>query len=219
MRSRSATIVAFGLAIGGCRASAPAGAPPSPTPPPIVLAPGSGVLGPGQRVPEARIVITAADIEFMSGMIPHHAQAVLIARGAAAHGARADVRVLCERIVIAQRDEIRMMQGWLRDHGLPVPDSTATRHRMTMNGMTHDMLMPGMLTDEQIATLDKARGPEWDRLFLTAMIAHHEGAIAMVRTLLASPGAAQDPVVSVFATEVEVDQSTEIHFMKKMLGG
>ena len=77
-----------------------------------------------------------------------------------------------------------MMQTWLRDRGQPVPEATATRMRMTMNGMEHDMLMPGMLTDEQMAELDKARGAEFDRLFLTAMIKHHQGAITMVDELI-----------------------------------
>ena len=89
-----------------------------------------------------------ADVEFMSGMIPHHAQAVVMAGWAPSHGARSDVAVLCERIVVGQRDEILTMQTWLGDRGLPVPDATSTRHKMTMNGMTHEMLMPGMLTDE-----------------------------------------------------------------------
>ena len=82
------------------------------------------------------------------------------------HGARKDVAILCERIVVGQRDEIAMMQTWLRDRGQTVPDATSTRHKMKMNGMEHEMLMPGMLTDEEMAALDRARGPEFDRLFL-----------------------------------------------------
>jgi uncharacterized protein (DUF305 family) len=161
----------------------------------------------------------AADVHFMSGMIPHHAQAVLIAGWAASHGARSDVRILCERIVVGQRDEIALMQMWLSDRGLPVPDAKATHHRMVMNGMEHDMLMPGMLTDEELAALDKARGPEWDRLFLTAMIKHHEGAIAMVDELFASYGAAQGETVFKFASDVYADQTIEIDRMYKMLAG
>src|SRR4249919_610367 len=98
----------------------------------------------------------SADVHFMSGMIPHHAQAVLIAGWAASHGARQDVRILCERIVVGQRDEIATMRNWLRDRGRPVPDANATKHKMVMNGMEMDMLMPGMLTDDQLAALDKA---------------------------------------------------------------
>ena len=89
-----------------------------------------------------------ADVEFMSGMIPHHAQAVIMAGWAPTHGARKDVAILCERIVVGQRDEIATMQQWLRDRGQAVPDATSTRHKMKMNGMEHEMLMPGMMTDE-----------------------------------------------------------------------
>jgi uncharacterized protein (DUF305 family) len=161
--------------------------------------------------------ITQADVDFMSGMIPHHAQAVLMAGWAASHGARSDVRILSERIVVAQRDEIELMQTWLRDHGKPAPDATSTRMRMTMDGMTHDMLMPGMLTDEEMAALDRARGPEFDRLFLEGMIRHHQGAIDMVDTLFNAYGAAQDETVFRFASDVYADQTTEIDRMQQML--
>jgi uncharacterized protein (DUF305 family) len=160
---------------------------------------------------------TDADVDFMAGMIPHHAQAVVMAGWAPSHGARADVAVLCERIVVAQRDEIAMMQTWLRDRGQFVPDATSTRHRMKMNGVEHDMLMPGMLTDEEMAALDRARGPEFDRLFLVGMIKHHQGAIDMVDVLFKAYGAAQDETVFRFASDVYADQSTEIDRMNKML--
>ena len=159
-----------------------------------------------------------ADIEFMSGMIPHHAQAVIMAGWAPTHGARKDVAILCERIVVGQRDEIATMQQWLRDRGQPVPDATATKHKMKMNGMEHEMLMPGMMTDEQMAALDKARGPEFDRLFLEGMIRHHQGAIDMVEALFKAYGAAQDETIYKFASDVYADQSTEIARMQKMLG-
>src|SRR5258708_33128760 len=113
-----------------------------------------------------RLPYTDADVDFMSGMIPHHAQAVIMAGWAPTHAARPDVAILCERIVVGQRDEIAMMQGWLRDRGLEVPDATSTRHKMKMGDMVHEILMPGMLSDEEMAALDKARGPEFDRLFL-----------------------------------------------------
>ena len=153
----------------------------------------------------------------MSGMIPHHAQAIVMARWAPTHGARQDVAVLCERIVVGQGDEIATMQTWLRDRGLPVPDATSMRHKMKMNGVEHDMLMPGMLTDEEMAALDRARGPEFDRLFLNGMIKHHQGAIDMVDKLFDSYGAAQDETVFKFASDVYADQSTEIARMHKML--
>ena len=158
-----------------------------------------------------------ADVDFMSGMIPHHAQAVLIAGWAASHGARSDVRILCERQVVAQRDEIEFMRNWLRDRGEVVPAANATHHRMKMNGVEHDMLMPGMLSPDDLARLDKASGAEWDRLFLNAMIRHHEGAIKMVDDLFASFGALQDDDVYKFASDIYADQSTEIERMQKML--
>jgi uncharacterized protein (DUF305 family) len=164
-----------------------------------------------------RLPYTDADVEFMSGMIPHHAQAVIMGGWAPSHGARKDVAILCERIVVAQRDEIALMQTWLRDRGQAVPDATSTRHKMKMNGMEHDMLMPGMLTDEEMAELDRARGPEFDRLFLIGMIKHHQGAIDMVDTLFKAYGAAQDETVFKFANDVQADQSVEIDRMHKML--
>ncbi|HMD37095.1 MAG TPA: DUF305 domain-containing protein [Vicinamibacterales bacterium] len=159
-----------------------------------------------------------ADVDFMSGMIPHHAQAVIMAGWAPTHGARSDVAILCERIVVGQRDEIAMMQGWLRDRGLEVPDAASTRHKMKMNGMVHEMLMPGMLSDEEMVALDKSRGPEFDRLFLEGMIRHHQGAIDMVDVLFKSYGAAQDETVFKFANDVYADQGIEIAKMHDMLG-
>jgi uncharacterized protein (DUF305 family) len=159
-----------------------------------------------------------ADVDFMSGMIPHHAQAVIMAGWCDSHGARQDVATLCGRIVVGQRDEIKLMQQWLADRGLPVPDGKSTRMHMKMpNGMEHDMLMPGMLTDEEMAALDKARGPEFDRLFLQGMIRHHQGAIDMVTDLFKAYGAAQDEVVFKFANDVQADQAVEINVMKDML--
>src|SRR5262249_58850954 len=117
------------------------------------------------------------------GTISHHGQAVIMGGWARTHGARQDVSILDERMVVAQRDEIAMMQTWLSDRGQEVPDAASTRHKMTMNGTTHEMLMPGMLTDEEMAELDRARGPEFDRLFLIGMIKHHQGAIDMVDKL------------------------------------
>jgi uncharacterized protein (DUF305 family) len=164
-----------------------------------------------------RLPYADADVDFMSGMIPHHAQAVIMAGWAPTHGARKDVAILCERILVGQRDEIAMMQTWLADRGQAVPDATSTRHRMKMNGMEHDMLMPGMMTDEEMAALDRARGPEFDRLFLIGMIKHHQGAIDMVEVLFKSFGAAQDETVYKFASDVYADQSIEIDRMHEML--
>lgn len=174
---------------------------------------------PKPRPDLVRAPYSQADVDFMTGMIPHHAQAVLFAGWAASHGARPDVRTLCERMVVAQRDEIELMRNWLRDRGQFVPDANATHHRMKMNGVEHDMLMPGMLTPEQLAQLDKARGPEWDRLFLTFMIGHHEGALKMVDDLFESYGALQDDDLYKFASDMYADQGIEIERMQKMLSG
>jgi uncharacterized protein (DUF305 family) len=158
-----------------------------------------------------------ADVEFMSGMIPHHAQAVLIAGWAASHGARPDLRTMCERIVVSQRDEIETMRNWLRDRGEPVPAADATRHRMKMNGTEHDMLMPGMLSADDLAQLDKAKNAEWDALFLKAMIRHHEGALEMVDDLFETRGALQDEELFKFVSDLYADQTAEIERMQKML--
>ena len=158
---------------------------------------------------------TAADVHFVSGMIGHHAQAIQMAGWAPSHGASPAVRVLCERIVVAQNDEIAFAQRWLREHNQPVPPADPRGH--VMPGMDHPMLMPGMLTPDQMAQLDAARGPQFDRLFLTFMIQHHRGAITMVAQLLAAPGAAQDGPIFRFAADVNVDQTTEIDRMSRML--
>ena len=160
---------------------------------------------------------TAADVHFMTGMIHHHAQAVLIARWAPTHGASGELQRLAERIVVGQNDEIELMRTWLADKGEPVPAATPGPMRMRMGEMEHDMLMPGMLTETQLAQLDAARSAEYDKLFLTFMIQHHEGALTMVNDLFASPGAGQDETVFRFASDVFADQTTEIARMQTML--
>jgi uncharacterized protein (DUF305 family) len=182
-----------------------------------VAAQQSGPAEPKPRPDLVRQPYSQADVDFMAGMIPHHAQAVIMAGWATSHGARPDVRVLCERIAVGQRDEIEFMRNWLRDRGQIVPAANATHHKMKMNGVEHDLLMPGMLSPEEMAALDKARGSEWDRLFLIGMIKHHEGAITMVDDLFASYGALQDDDVYKFASDIYADQSTEIERMQKML--
>jgi uncharacterized protein (DUF305 family) len=169
------------------------------------------------RTDSARYPYTAADVHFMSGMIGHHAQAIVMARWAPTHGASASVRTLCDRIINAQQDEIATMQTWLRDRRQPVPEAVPGPMKMQMGGMEHEMLMPGMLTDEQMKQLDQARGPEFDRLFLTFMIQHHNGAVQMVKELFGTNGAAQDELVFKFASDVNVDQTTEIARMQRML--
>jgi len=160
---------------------------------------------------------TAADIHFMGGMIAHHAQALLMAGWAPSHGASPTLRTLTERIINAQRDEIAGMQKWLLDRRQPVPEPNPHGMVMKMNGMEHEMLMPGMLTESQLKQLDQARGKEFDRLFLTFMIQHHQGAVTMVKDLFDTNGAAQDVTVFKLASDISADQTTEIERMQKML--
>ena len=174
------------------------------------------------RADSIRHPYTQADIDFMSHMIGHHAQAIQMASWAPSHGASPAVQTLASRIINAQRDEIATMQRWLRDRQQPVPDPDAMLqqmqgHHMDMPGMNMSGLMPGMLTPRQMAQLDSARGPEFDRLFLTGMIQHHRGALTMVKELFGSYGAGQDELVFKFASDVNVDQTTEIARMQKML--
>jgi uncharacterized protein (DUF305 family) len=176
-----------------------------------------GGSGAGQAPAPAVRTVNDADVEFMSGMIPHHAQAVLIAGWAESHGARRDVLVFCQRIVVGQRDEVGLMQRWLAERGLDVPAADATTHKMKMGDMVHEMIMPGMLNAEQLAELDKSRGSDFDRLLLKAMIGHHLGAIEMVNKLQASAGSGNDDIVYRFSSDVYADQSTEVERMTKML--
>jgi uncharacterized protein (DUF305 family) len=181
----------------------------------------SGVATPAAiakaRTDSARYPYTEADIHFMSGMIGHHSQAIVMAGWAPSHGASESVRILCSRIINAQTDEIVAMQRWLRDRNQPVPEPNPMGMNMTMNGMNHTMLMPGMLTEAQMKELDAARGKEFDRLFLTYMIQHHKGAVSMVSDLFGTYGAGQDELTFKFASDVNVDQTTEIARMEKML--
>jgi len=158
--------------------------------------------------PASRYPYTEADVRFMSDMIVHHHQAMVMAGWAPTHGASAPVRRLAERILSGQQDEIASMQQWLRDRGRPVPEA---------HQPGHGHLMPGMLTEAQMKELEEAGGPAFDRLFLTSMIQHHRGAVAMVKDLFGTPGAAQDETVFKFANDVNVDQTTEIARMERML--
>jgi uncharacterized protein (DUF305 family) len=170
----------------------------------------------------------AADVQFMQGMIVHHAQALVMVALIPSRTRREDMREVGKRIEISQRDEIAMMQRWLKAHGEAVPtlDSNDVAHMpgMDMPGMDMpgmDMpgmaLMPGMLTQEQLDQLAKATGPEFDRLFLQGMIGHHKGALTMVTQLFASPGGGQASDIFRFASDVDTDQRAEIDRMQAML--
>jgi uncharacterized protein (DUF305 family) len=169
------------------------------------------------RVDSARNPYTDADVKFMSEMISHHAQALEMSKLAPSRGASPAIIRLTERIIVGQTDEINLMQTWLRDRNKPVPSADPKGMKMNMGGMEHHMLMPGMLTEAQMKQLSDAREHEFDRLFLTFMIQHHRGAVDMVKALFANRGAGQDETVFRFASDVNVDQTTEINRMVQML--
>ena len=163
---------------------------------------------------------TAADVRFMQGMIEHHAQALVMTALILDRTTRPDIRALGQRIEVSQKDEIKLMQQWLRDRHQPVPnpDVQHQHQMMDMPGMAMpDTLMPGMLTADQLAELGRARGADFDKLFLKDMIRHHEGALSMVATLLGTTGSGQEPEVFRFAAEVDSDQRAEIARMSALL--
>jgi uncharacterized protein (DUF305 family) len=157
-------------------------------------------------IPEGA-VYTVADVEFMQGMIAHHAQAIYMSRMAEAHGASPRLLKLANKIDQSQVAEIRIMQGWLVHNGQVAPDTSSWR----------TMTMTGMLTEAQLKELDAAKGADFDRTFLTLMIQHHEGALQMVKDLFATPRAGQEVDVNVFANDVVTVQTAEIGAMRQML--
>jgi uncharacterized protein (DUF305 family) len=157
-----------------------------------------------------------ADAAFMARMIPHHEQAIAMARLAPTRAASPAVRTLAARTINAQEDEIAAMRRWLEARGLPVPPEDALAGGASEPGHAAHAA-PGMLTPEELAGLERARGNDFDRLFLSLMIRHHEGAVVMVEELFATDGAAQDPSVFRIASDVQVDQRTEIQRMRAML--
>ena len=153
-----------------------------------------------------------ADIEFMQGMIGHHAQALDMVRLLEARTQNEGMKLLGLRIKVSQQDEIKFMQTWLRDRGQAVPDEHAHH--------AHDYkLMPGMLSADEMAKLAAAKGTEFDRLFLEGMIKHHDGALSMVNELFKKDGAGQEPMIHAFASDVLADQQMEIDRMIAMLRG
>lgn len=164
-----------------------------------------------------------ADVRFMQGMLHHHAQAVVMAALVPTRTERADLRALAQRIDVSQVDEMELMRLWLRDRGEPVPDVTPRGARDTAGAhAAHEApgaagLMPGMLSAAELERLANAHGPTFDRLFLEAMIKHHEGALVMVRELFAKPGAGQETAIFSFASDVDADQRAEIARMRKLL--
>ena len=185
---------------------------------PVVVQPGA----PGKRT---RVLpsttkgklppVATADVQFMQGMIVHHAQAVEMTALIESHTDNKDVRSLGARISHTQAEEIRFMKRWLVSRGQPVADATHSMHAHHKN-MAGD-LMPGMLTSEQMEALKQAKGDEFDRLFLTGMIQHHGGALDMVKELHDTAGAGQEAELFNFATDVDSGQRAEIRIMQNML--
>jgi uncharacterized protein (DUF305 family) len=191
----------------------------------VALVVASGIAGPNVEAqgsaarPRSGPAYTAADVQFMQGMIAHHSQALQMCGMAPTHDAGEKVSLFCKKVIISQRDEIQLMQTWLRDRGEIVPDPSAS-HAMSMPGMDmgeDSMLMPGMLTAAQMKQLDAARGVAWDTTFLKGMIQHHGGALTMVAALFASPGSGQTPEIFGFASGIDADQRAEIERMQGML--
>lgn len=150
---------------------------------------------------------SVADVRFMQMMLGHHAQAIAMSDLVPERDAGPEVRTLAVRIDLSQRDEMAFMRAWLEERGQDVP----TDEQMAA------MVMPGLVAPEDMARLEAARGPEFDRLFLRLMIHHHLGAVSMVEELFASPGAGQDPEIFHFASDVATDQLDEINVMERIL--
>jgi len=156
---------------------------------------------------------SAADVQFMQGMIMHHAQAVEMTALIESHTKNKELRSLGARISRSQSDEINFMKRWLAVRGEP-----ASHTMRGMHSPDHQMLMPGMLTARQMNALRKAKGAQFDRLFLKGMIQHHNGALLMVKDLFDTAGAGQDAELFNFASDVDSGQRAEIRVMQTMLG-
>jgi uncharacterized protein (DUF305 family) len=187
--------------------------------PPVVVQPGAPGQ-PSKTLPAStRPTLpqrSAADVAFMQGMIMHHSQAVEMTALITSHTQNKDVRSLGEKISRSQSDEISFMRRWLVARGEPVSIAMPGMPDMDMSGNPIEP-MPGMLTPEQMEALHNAKGAEFDHLFLTGMIQHHQGALVMVKDLFDTPGAGQDADLFDFATDADNTQRAEITIMQNML--
>jgi uncharacterized protein (DUF305 family) len=196
-----------------CRSAGPEPTPQATPQPPQLVQPGAPgqdgrTISAAEAADLSRVQHTAADVQFMQGMIGHHAQAIEMVTLLETRTQNDDLKKLALRIQVSQDDEIQMMREWLERRGADVPGEHAHHS---------GMLMPGMLTPEEMGRLAAAKGPEFDRLFLEFMIKHHAGALTMVEQLFASPGAGQESDIFAFASDVEADQRMEIERMAGML--
>lgn len=185
---------------------------------PVIVQPGAPGKPTKTLPPSTKATLpprSQADVEFMQGMIMHHAQAVEMTALIASHTENKELRSLGARISSSQSDEIKLMQRWLAARGerisVDMPGMDMSRHS------SHQQLMPGMLTPEQMEALRKAKDTEFDHLFLTGMIQHHDGALTMVKDLFDTAGAGQDADVFNFATDADNTQRAEIKIMQSML--
>lgn len=202
------------LCLAGCKSAAPAQrTTPRADPAPIIQpgAPGqaSREIDATRAVDLSKVQYTSADVEFMQGMIGHHAQAVEMVELLKTRAQHPEMQGLGKRIELSQNDEIKMMQEWLTARGQMAPEQHAHHGEHAM--------MPGMLMPEQMQQLAAAKGNEFDKLFLQGMIAHHQGALTMVEELMKKPGAAQASDIYSFVSDVVADQSAEIERMSAML--
>ena len=175
------------------------------------------------RQDSARMNFTDDDVKFMTGMIAHHSQALIMSRLAPENGASSQIQTLAARIINAQKDEINLMQTWLRDREQPVPEVHIEGLKMMIHGLGDDHMhmdhtnMMGMLSPQQLQELSEAQGKEFDQLFLKYMIEHHKGAVHMVTELFNTEGATRDEAAFRLASDIQVDQRTEIARMQLML--
>lgn len=218
--------VRSGLILGGllaCLVALPVRAQQAdPVTPPSVVRPGA----PGQPTrilpSTTRAALpqrSAKDAEFMRGMIMHHAQAVEMTDLIGSRTPNKNIRLLGARIAKSQSDEMEFMKRWLETRGESSQMSTSDTHGTHgAHSASKPMLMPGMLTPVQMGELRRAKNAEFDRLFLTGMIQHHDGALIMVGDLFNTAGAGQDAELFNFATDVDTSQRAEINVMRNMLG-
>jgi len=217
-----AFLLANVLAVPSVRAQA---GPPQP----VVVQPGAPGEPSKTLPPSTHATLPArshADVEFMQGMIFHHSQAVEMTAMIPSHTQNKELRSLGARISSSQSDEIKFMKRWLASRGESIPTSMPNMPGMSMPSkdmpgmdMGHETmaLMPGMLTPQQMEALRKAKGAEFDHLFLVGMIQHHNGALTMVKDLFDTAGAGQDAELFNFATDVDSGQRAEIKIMEAML--
>jgi uncharacterized protein (DUF305 family) len=195
---------------------------PPPTPPATPAPAPTSAMAATPR-DSARRGYAAADVRFMHHMLLHHAQALVMTALVPSRSARDDVTLVAERIAVSQRDETALMERWLRARGEHVPPATEHAHHgggTATGDSAHAAMMasmPGMLSAAELRQLEASTGAAFDTLFVRFMIRHHEGALAMVREYLATPGAAQESEIFRFASDIDADQRAEIRRLQGLL--